>query len=130
MDYVWVTIWVHQLKVEMQCLIWQKLSLNLFQMLPCTCFLKMLWQVEFLTFLRYIANSTTVFEIWWHNKDLKYIIHLEANNSNAYAMSKFLPTSWFKWIDSKDFYSVKYSTTTSKKCVLEVDSSILKNYIN
>ena len=35
MGYVQVIIWAHQLKSGMQCLIWQKLSLNLFQMLTC-----------------------------------------------------------------------------------------------
>ena len=40
MAYVQVIIWAHQLKSGMQCLIWQKLSLNLFQMLTCNYSLK------------------------------------------------------------------------------------------
>ena len=40
MGYVQVIIWAHQLKSGMQCLIWQKLSLNLFQMLTCNYSLK------------------------------------------------------------------------------------------
>ena len=35
-------------------------------------------------------------------------------------MSKFLPTSGFKWIDPKEFDLNKYSIS-SKGCVLEVD---------
>ena len=35
-------------------------------------------------------------------------------------MSKFLPTSGFKWIDPKDFDLNKCSSNTSKGCVLEV----------
>ena len=30
------------------------------------------------------------------------IIYLDANNLYGYAMSKFLPTSGFKWIDPKE----------------------------
>ena len=33
MDYVRVIIWVHQLENWMQCFLWQKLCLNLFQIL-------------------------------------------------------------------------------------------------
>ena len=35
-------------------------------------------------------------------------------------MSKFLPTSGFKWIDPKDFDLIKSSSNSSKSCVLEV----------
>ena len=34
-------------------------------------------------------------------------------------MSKFLPTSGFKWIDSRELH--KYTGNSSKGCVLEVD---------
>ena len=36
-------------------------------------------------------------------------------------MSKFLPTSGFKWIDPKDFGLNKCTSNSSKGCVLEVD---------
>ena len=36
-------------------------------------------------------------------QESKHITYLDANNSYGYAMSKFLPTSGFKRIDSKDF---------------------------
>ena len=36
-------------------------------------------------------------------------------------MSKFLPTSGFKWIDPKKFDLNKYTSNRSKGCVLEVD---------
>ena len=36
-------------------------------------------------------------------------------------MSKFLPTSGFKWIDLKDFDLNEYISNSSKECVLEVD---------
>ena len=37
------------------------------------------------------------------------------------AVSKFLPTTGFKWIDPKKFDSSKYSSNSLKGCVLEVD---------
>ena len=36
-------------------------------------------------------------------------------------MSKLLPTSGFKWIDLKEFDLSKYTSNSSKGCVLEVD---------
>ena len=43
------------------------------------------------------------------------------NNLRGYAMSKFFPTSWFKWINAKEFDSNKHTSNSSKGCVLEVD---------
>ena len=36
-------------------------------------------------------------------------------------MSKFLPTSGFKWMNLKEFDLNKYSSNRSKRCALEVD---------
>ena len=36
-------------------------------------------------------------------------------------MSKFLPTSGFKWIDPKEFDLNKYTSNSSEGCLLEVD---------
>ena len=36
-------------------------------------------------------------------------------------MSKFLPTSGFKWIDPKEFDLNKYTSNSLKRCVLEAD---------
>ena len=60
--------------------------------------------MEFLTFL-----------------ESKHIIYLDANNLYAYAMSRFLLTSRFKRIDSKEFDLNRYTSNSSKGCVLEVD---------
>ena len=54
-------------------------------------------------------------------QEWKHIIYLDANNLCGYAMFKFLPTSGFKWIDPKEFDLNKYSSNSSKWCVLEVD---------
>ena len=45
-------------------------------------------------------------------------IYFDPNNLFGYAMSKFLPTSGFKWIDHKEFDFNKYTSNSSKGCVL------------
>ena len=49
------------------------------------------------------------------------MIYFDANNLYGYAMSKFLQTSGFKWTDPKEFDLNKYSSNSSKQCVLQVD---------
>ena len=39
---------------------------------------------------------------------------------------KFLPIGGFKWIDPKEFDLNKYTSNSSKGCVLEVDLEYLK----
>ena len=39
----------------------------------------------------------------------------------GYALSKFLLTSGFKWIDPKEFDLNKYTNNSSRGCVLEID---------
>ena len=51
----------------------------------------------------------------------KHIIYSDENNLYGYAMSKLLPTSGFKWIDPEEFDLNKYTSNSSKKCVLKVD---------
>ena len=40
----------------------------------------------------------------------KHIIYLDANNLYGYAMSAFLPTNGFKWVDPKEFDLNKYTS--------------------
>ena len=54
-------------------------------------------------------------------QESKHIIYLDANNLYGYAMSKFLPTSGFKWIDPKKSLLNKYTRNSLKGCALEVD---------
>ena len=54
-------------------------------------------------------------------EELKHTIHLDANNLCDYAMSEFLPTSEFKWIDPKEFDLNQYISNRSKGCALKVD---------
>ena len=53
-------------------------------------------------------------------QESKLIMYLGANNLYCYAMSKFLPTSGFKWGDPQEFKLNKYAINSSKECVLEV----------
>ena len=55
------------------------------------------------------------------------IIYLDKNNLYGYATSKVLPTSGFKWIDSKDFDLNKY---TSNICQKDVLSKLVLNILN
>ena len=48
-------------------------------------------------------------------------IYLDANNLYGYVMSKFLPTRDFKWIYPKEFDLHKYTSNSSKRCVLKGD---------
>ena len=59
-------------------------------------------------------------------QESKHIIHLDANNLYSYAMSKFLSTRGFKWIDPKEFDLNKYTSNSSKVCVLDVDGEYPK----
>ena len=47
------------------------------------------------------------------------IIYLGANNLYGYSISKFHPTSCFKWTDLKEFDSNKCSSNRSNNCVFK-----------
>ena len=47
-------------------------------------------------------------------QESKQIIYLDTNKLYGYAISKFLPTSGFKWIDSKELNLNKYISNSSK----------------
>ena len=47
-------------------------------------------------------------------EESKHIIYLDAINLYGFAMSKFLPTSGFNWIDPKMFDLKKYTSNSSK----------------
>ena len=51
-------------------------------------------------------------------QESKHIIYLDLGNFYGYAMYKFPPTSGFKWRDCKEFELNKYTSNTSKGCVL------------
>ena len=52
----------------------------------------------------------------------KYIMYLDANNLYGWAMSQYLPTGGFKWLDVNDFILLDdYTETSDKGLILEVD---------
>ena len=53
-------------------------------------------------------------------QELKHIRYLDANNVHGYAISKYLSTSKMEWTDPKNFNSNKYSSNSSKGCVIEI----------
>ena len=63
-------------------------------------------------------------------EESKHFIYLDANNTYGYGMSKFLPTSEFKWIGPNEFDLNKYTSNSLKGCVLEVILNFQKNYEN
>ena len=54
-------------------------------------------------------------------QELKHIICLDVNNSYGCAMSTFLSTSRFKWIDPNNIDLNKYTSNSLKECDIEVD---------
>ena len=54
-------------------------------------------------------------------QESKHIIYLDANNLYGYAISKFLLTSKFIWINSKGLDLNKHTSNSSKGSALEVD---------
>ena len=89
---------------------------NFFQILTCIFFLEKGTRsgVSFIS-NRYTKASNK------YLKSSRHLIYLDANNLYSYVMYKFLPTSGFKWIDPKEFDLNKYTSNSSKGCVLEVD---------
>ena len=70
---------------------------------------------------RYSKANNKYLKSYEPKQEPQHIISLEANNIYGYAMSKFLPTSSFRWIDPKEFDLNKYTSNSSKRCILEVD---------
>ena len=54
-------------------------------------------------FKRYSKANHKYLKTYNPKQESKHIIYLDANNLYVYVMSKFLPTSRFKWIDPKEF---------------------------
>ena len=76
---------------------------------------------------RYSKASKKYLKFYDPKQELKHITYLDENNLYGYAMSKFLPTSGFKWIDPKEFDLNKYTNHSSKRCVLKLILNIQKN---
>ena len=84
--------------------------------------MKKVQEVEFhIFFNRYSKTNNKYLKSYDSKQISKHIIYLDANNLYGYAISKFLQTSGFKWIDPKKSDLDKYTSNSSKGCVLKVD---------
>ena len=61
---------------------------------------------------RYSKANNKYWKSYDPKQESKHVIYLDANNLYGYAMSKFLPTSRFKWADPKEFDMNKYTSYT------------------
>ena len=77
---------------------------------------------------RYGKTNNNYLKSYDPKQEWKHIVYLDASNLCGYAMSKFLPTSSFKWIDPKEFDLNKYTSNSSKGFVLEVDLEYPKEF--
>ena len=69
---------------------------------------------------RYSEASSKNLKSYNPKQESKHI-YLDLIHLYGYAMSKFLPVIGFKWIDPNEFDLNKYTSNSSKGCVLEVD---------
>ena len=70
---------------------------------------------------RYRKDNNKYLKPYDPKQESNTIMYLNTSNLYGYAMSKFLPTSVFKWIDLKELDLTKYTSHCSKGCVIEVD---------
>ena len=70
---------------------------------------------------RYRNTNNKYLRSYDTKQESKHITYLNANNLYGYAMYKFLPTRGFKLIDPNECDLNKYTSNSSKGCVLEVD---------
>ena len=84
----------------MQCLKWQKLNLNLFQILLTCIFFKKGTRggISYIS-NRYSKANNIYLKFYNSKQESKHVIYLDVNNLFLYTMSKFPPISRFKWID-------------------------------
>ena len=70
---------------------------------------------------RYSQASNNYLKSHEPKQEWKHIIYLDRNNLYGFAMSKFVTTGGFEWIDPKEFDLNGYSSNSSTGCVLEVN---------
>ena len=70
---------------------------------------------------RYSKANNKYLKSYGPKQETEHVIYLDPINLYGYAMSKFLATSGFKWIDTKEFDLDRYTGNSSKGCVLEVN---------
>ena len=84
--------------------------------------------------ISYIANrygkANNKYMKTFNKKELsKYIMYLDANNLYGWAMSQYLPTGGFRWMNEKQINNInlaKYEEDSKKGLILEVDLNYSK----
>ena len=77
---------------------------------------------------RYSKTNNKYLKSYDSEHESKYSTYLDVNNLHGHAMSKFLSTSGFKWIDPKESDLNRHKSNSSKRCALEVDLEYPKSY--
>ena len=72
---------------------------------------------------RYSKANNKYLKSYDPKQESKHIIYLDKNTLYGYAMSKFLPTRGFKWLDPKEF-------DLNNVCCLTIIIIIINNYHN
>ena len=70
---------------------------------------------------RYSRANNKYLKSYDLKQESKHIIYSDVNSFYGYAMSEFLPTSEFRWKDMKEFDLNKYTSNSSKGCLLGVN---------
>ena len=76
--------------------------------------------------ISYIANrygkaNNKYMKEYDEKESSKYIMYLDANNLYGWAMSQYLPTGGFKWLNEKEVNLSKFDNEFEKGLILEVD---------
>ena len=79
--------------------------------------------------ISYIANrygkaNNKYMEEYNEEDKSKYIMYLDANNLYGWAMSQYLPTGGFKWLNEEEINNIdlgKYEEKSNEGLILEVD---------
>ena len=64
--------------------------------------------------ISYSKANNKYLKYYNQKQEQKHLIYFDSNNLYGYPMSKFLPTSGFKWIDPKEFDLNKYTSNSSR----------------
>ena len=80
--------------------------------------------------VRYSKANNKCSKSYETEQESKHIMNLDDNNLYGYAMSKFLPTSGFKWIDPKNLTWKNIEAIIQKDVFSKLILNILRSYKN
>ena len=78
---------------------------------------------------RYSKVRNKILKSYNQKPESKHILHLDVKTLYAFARSKFLPTSRYKWKDPKEFEVNKNTSNSSKGRVFEADLEYPKDLL-